>query len=206
MTKVTNYIGQLRIYSLVDLVLLLIAVQADTLQFIGAIMLHLGFLAYLESRHSHAYREKIPRWVAYVVAGIGLFFYRKIEGLLYLCFSFLYTKKNKRWGFVSPFFRGLQNLFLVAGITGYHTYLPYLVAGLFLLRNIIGDVRDAGKDTKEGMHTIPILMGMKKNHRFVHLFFTIGTSILWWSLSPLGVSWLLLAIVLEVGTYHLTPR
>jgi hypothetical protein len=107
MKRFKNYIGQLRLYSLADLVLLLIALQAGTPQFIGAIILHVAFLAYLESSHSHPYRAKVPRWISYALAIIGVVIYGRIEGLIYLFFGFLYTQKIKGLGFVSPLFRGL---------------------------------------------------------------------------------------------------
>ncbi|MES3006103.1 MAG: hypothetical protein V4664_04115 [Patescibacteria group bacterium] len=206
MKRFKNYLGQLRLYSLADLVLLLIALNADTAQFIGVLILHIAFLAYLENKHSHPYRAKVPRWVAYLLAIVGIFIFRKIEGLIYLLFAFLYTKKIKNLGFMSPLFRGLQNLFIIAAIIGYQSPIAYVASGLLLLRNLAGDFRDLEKDKTERMKTIPILIGMNRNIKHIHLIFTIFTSTVWWYLSPLSILWLLLIIVIQVCTYNLTPR
>jgi 4-hydroxybenzoate polyprenyltransferase len=183
-----------------------VAIGTSKYQFVGAVVLHVSFLAYLESRHSHSYRARVPSWVAYSLAIIGTFLYGKIEALPYLFFSFLYTKKNKKLGLVSPVFRGLQSLFLVAGIAGYANFITYLAAGLLFLRNLFGDFRDVEKDKAEGMRTLPILAGVNKNIKYIHLAATIGTSIVWWIISPLSVIWLFVVIIIEVSTYNLTPR
>ena len=206
MKKIKNYIGQLRIYSLADLALLLIAIQADTPQFIGAILLHIAFLAYLENKHHHPYRAKVPLWISYVLAIIGVVIYGRIEGFIYLFFGLLYTQKIKGLGFISPLLRGLQNLFIVAGIIGYYSPLTYIICGLLLLRNLSGDFRDIEKDKKDGMKTIPILIGLNKNIKYIHLIHTILTSIVWWYMSSLPIGWLLFVIITQVSTYHLTSR
>lgn len=168
--------------------------------------MHLAFLVYLESRHSHSYRAKVPRWISYVLAILGIIFYGKIEALAYLFFGFLYTQKIKQFGFASPLFRGLQNVFLVSGIIGYTSPLTYLVGFLFFLRNLAGDFRDAGKDKKEGVGTIPVLIGIDRNVKYLHLAFTMFTSCVWWYLSTLSIGWLALVILIEASTYNLTPR
>src|SRR3989344_3885227 len=204
--KILNYLGQLRLYSLADLALLLVATRATTYQFWGAILLHIAFLAYLESKHAHTYREKIPTSISYILAIVGLFFFRKIEGLLYLLAGYFYTKKTKNLGWISPFFRGLQNIFIVGAITGYASSFPYIVGLIFFIRNFIGDMRDTEKDRMEGTKTIPVLLGIKKNIKHVHLFATITTSIIWGFLSPISITWLAAVIVIEIATYNLTPR
>ncbi len=206
MKKVKSYIGQLRLYSLADLVLLLIAIQAEVPQFIGAITLHIAFLAYLESKHSHSYRAKVPLEVSYVLAFIGAVIYGRIEGFIYIIFSVLYTQKIHKLGFVSPVCRALQTLFIVAGIIGYYSPITYVAAGLLFLRNVAGDFRDTEKDKKEGMKTLPVLMGANRNVKYIHLILTIVTSTVWWYLSPLYVGWLFLVIVIQISTYNLTSR
>ncbi len=206
MKRFLNYIGQLRLYSLVDLILLLVVLRANTVEFIGVILLHVAFLTYLENTHSHKYRSKIPYWISYVLMALGLAVYGKIEGFIYLFFSFLYAQKVKKLGFVSPLFRGFQNFFIVAGVIGYQTPLPYIIGGLFFIRNLVGDFRDVEKDKKEGMKTVPVLLGVKRNIKYIHLIFIIFTSVVWWYLSLLSIGWLLLIIIIEILTYNLTPR
>ncbi len=206
MKKLKNYIGQLRLYSLADLILLLVALGTGKYQFIGAVVLHIAFLSYLENKHAHLYRAKISSWISYVLAVVGALFYRRIEGLFYLLFGFLYTKKNKKFGFLSPFYRGLQNLFIVGGIVGYSSGLIWIVGVLFVLRNLAGDFRDIEKDKIEETQTIPILLGFNKSIKYIHLILTIITSIVWWLISPISILWLLLVIAIQVSTYNLTPR
>lgn len=201
-----NYLGQLRLYSLVDLALLLVALNTGQLQFIGAIFLHVSFLAYLESRHSHAYRAKVPRWISYVLGIIGLVIFGKIEGIFYIVTSYLYTKKTKKLGWLSPFSRAFQNLFIVAGIVGYSSPLAYVVAIIFFVRNFVGDLRDVEKDRLEGVRTIPVILGAKKSIPYVHLLTTIFTSFIWWSLSPISIIWLILVVIVQICSYNLTPR
>jgi 1,4-dihydroxy-2-naphthoate octaprenyltransferase len=201
-----NYVGQLRLYSLADLVLLLVALRTGLPQLFGAVILHLAFLAYLESRHAHEYRAKVPRWIAYILAIFGLFLFGRVAGLLYLLTSYLYTKKTKNLGGFSPIFRALQNLFIVAGIIGYLSPLTYVVATIFFLRNLAGDFRDVEKDIKEGVKTLPIILGFKKSIKNIHLIATIITSVIWWSISTISIVWLVIVVFLELITYDLTPR
>ncbi len=206
MHKINNYIGILRIYSLVDLFLLLVAIKSNYYQFIGAILLHVGFLFYLEYKHDHSYRMKIPGLLWQIFIIFGLFFYNRVEGLLYVLVSFLYTKKTKKLGFLSPFMRGLQFFFIVGGITNFHSYLPYLAGILGFLRNLAGDFRDAGKDKKESMRTLPVIFGLNKNIKYVHLFALFLTTFVWWYVSGISIYWLMLIFLVEIGTYNLTPR
>jgi 4-hydroxybenzoate polyprenyltransferase len=201
-----NYIGQIRLYSLADLVLLLISIGSTQYELAGAVILHLGFLAYLESRHAHEYRAKVPVWVSYLLCIIGLIFFGKIEGLLYVFFSYLYTKKTKNTGFFSPSVRGLQNFFIIAGILGYHSSIPYIVGIVCFIRNLLGDFRDTEKDRREGMKTIPVILGVKSSIPHIHLVGMFLSSFVWWTFSSISVGWLILVLIIQIATYHLTPR
>lgn len=204
-----NYLGQLRLYSLVDLVLLLIAIQPSTADFIGVLLLHVAFLAYLESRHAHAYRLRIPRWLWLVIGLAGACCYQHWEVVPFAVFSYLYTLKTRRhFALFSPVARGLQHLFVVGGITGYAHAAPWIACAALALRNLAGDVRDAGKDSREArrMITIPILCGLKKDIRHIHLLAVCATSVLWWCIGEFSIVALGAALVVEGGTYYLTPR
>src|SRR3989339_908300 len=201
-----NYLGQIRLYSLTDLVLLLVVVGTGYHQLFGAVVLHLAFLAYLEHRHAHPYRAKVPVVVVCVLALTGLVYFGKIEGLFYLFFSYLYTRKTKERAFLSPVFRGLQYFFIVAGIIGYSSLIPYFVAIVITIRNLVGDLRDTEKDRKEGVRTIPVVLGVKRSIKHIHLVAMIITSVLWWLIAtnPVSYLWLLVVICIEVSTYYLT--
>ncbi len=116
MKTLLNYLGEIRLYSIADLILLLVAIRTPFYPLVGAVVLHLSFISYLESIHSHSYRPKVPVWVSYILGIIGLLLYGKIEGIFYLLTSYLYTQKTKKLGGLSPLFRAVQNLFIVAGI------------------------------------------------------------------------------------------
>ena len=207
MRTVLNYIGQLRVYSLVDLILLLIAVEATSGQFVGVLCLHVGFLSYLESTHAHNGRATVPKWVWIVLVLVGLSLYQKMETIPFLLASFFYTKKAyKKWGIWAPFFRGLQLFFLVAGICGYGIFLPWVAFVVSFVRNTIGDWRDVEKDKEQRMITLPILVGVKKDLKWGHLVAIILSSSIWWSFTGLSIHVLVGVILVQLVTYNLTPR
>lgn len=118
--KILNIIGQIRLYSIIDLILFSLALKVDNPTIAGIILLHLGFLFYLESIHKHSNRIKIPQliWIILIIAGI--FYFNNIAVIGFLVFSFLYSHKNKNYlGPYSPFFRGMQYYFLAAGVLGF---------------------------------------------------------------------------------------
>lgn len=202
-----NYLGQLRVYSLVDLFLLLYIIHASNLEKAGAIFLWIGFLLFLESQHKHSYRSKFPKlmWIAFDLVGLILF--RKVEGLAFVIASLFYAKKkDKYFSYLSPLFRGLQNFFLIAGIIGYHNYFIWVVFIVTIIRNVLGDFRDVEKDRAEKMQTVPVLIGIKRNVKYIHLGAVMVTSLVWWIYG--GLSWEILVGVwiIELVTYNLTPR
>lgn len=201
-----NYLGQVRLYSLVDLILLLIAVKAERFEFIGAILLHLGFLAYLEFNHGHVYRKRIDSFIWICFGLLGIFFYRHVDVVGYILFSYLYTKKKEK-GFaaLAPVFRGLQSVFLIGGIIG---YIGLLIPLFFLMaiRNFVGDIRDIEKDKKEGMRTLPIVFGMNPSWYYWHLIVTMMTSTIIWFYADISFLWLLLVYIIQVISYDWTPR
>jgi len=128
MKTVLNILGQLRIYTLVDLALLIYVAGGRGQIFWGVILLWIGFLAYLEAQHKHSYRVKIPQalWVIFLIVGLVLF--KRIEGIGFIIASYFYTRKDhENYGIFAPFFRGLQNLLLVGGIAGFDNVLTWLV-------------------------------------------------------------------------------
>ena len=204
---IINYLGQFRLYSFVDLLLLLAAAKANMEQFIGISLLWLGFLAFLEVKHDHSYRKRLPRYLWLLLAVLGIVLYRKIEAVLFIIASYFYTKKvEKYWGLLSPFFRGLQNFFLIGGIAGYTTPLVWLALGLVVIRNLLGDFRDIKKDSKENIKTIPVLLGLKRDIKYVHFIMLLITSAVWWSFTDLSVMYLIGAFIIQITTYNVTPR
>lgn len=202
-----NRLGQLRLYSFLDLLLLLQAAHASSRTQGGVICLWFGFLLYLEYRHQHNYRSGFPPILWVVLTFLGLWFYHRPEGFLFALFSVCYTAKDRgKWGLTAAVWRGLQSLVLVAGITGYQIALPWLAAGLIAFRNILGDVRDVESDRKERIETLPIQLGLRGHYPWVHLWGTWLTSTIWWLHAVLPAHWLITILVLEYGCYQLTPR
>lgn len=201
-----NRIGQIRIYSAVDLMGLLLAAHASSCQVGVSLCLWFGFLLYLESCHKHDYRQNFPKllWsVLWVVAIVAL---PTPEYVAFILFSWLYAKKTRRClGLWSPVFRGLQSLMIVAGIVGYTNTLPWLAFMLVAIRNVLGDVRDADKDRAEGMTTIPIVLGWGSVPN-IHLIGVLATSLVWFSLTHLSWAWLPAVWTVEIFTYNWTPR
>lgn len=202
-----NYLGQVRIYSLIDLVLFLIAFHANTNQFVAIIILWLGFLALLESRHSHQYRAKVPAFISVLLFIIGLILLPHPEAVAFILLSYLYTFKNKGWfAFISPVIRGAQNLVLIGYLAGFDTIYPYVAFVITVIRNTAGDLRDTIKDREDGMKTLPIVLGFKHDYKYVHLFALMGTSFYGWYLTGLPIWWLALVYIIQWLTYFLTPR
>lgn len=206
MKKINNIIGILRLYSLVDLILVLIVIKSSVCEIFGAVLLHIAFLAYLEYKHSHEYRIKVPFLWTPLFGISGLILYSHIEGFGYWLTSYLYTKKTKSLGWFSPIARGVQNFFIVAGIIGYNSYLTFFIPFLFFIRNLMGDFRDVEKDKKEGMKTIPVLLGFNKSIKGIHLIATLFTSTIWVYLGGISILWLIPIYLIEIKTYNWTPR
>jgi len=202
-----NYLGQFRLYSFTDLILLLIATQTGYLSFLGVLFLHLGFITFLETRHSHPYRKQMPKWLCIFLTIIGIILYGHLEVIPFLLVSYLYVKKTEKYfGYIAPILRGFQYFFLLGGLIGYHNPITWIALLVIFVRNFAGDLRDVAKDINEGIKTLPTLMGLKNNIKYIHLITMLTTSLIWWSFSSLSFWILLLVFVVEITTYNITPR
>lgn len=202
-----NLLWQIRIYSLIDLIVLLIAIKSNNFQLIGAVLLHLGFLLFLEDTHKHKYRTPFPKYLWVFLLLIGIVFYKSFFVMGFLICSFFYAKKNlPSLSPYSPIFRGLQNYFLVAGIIGFLSPLSFLAGSLLVLRNFAGDIRDITKDKKEKLKTLPIILGFNKDIKYIHLISLLITTLIWWNISSISIIWLIIIYLIQIGTYNLTPR
>jgi len=205
--RALNILGQIRLYSIIDLIFFSLALKADNPTIAGIILLHLGFIFYLEHTHKHSNREKLPQlvWITLTIAGI--YYFNNIAVLGFLIFSFLYSHKNENYlGPFSSFFRGAQYYFLVAGVLGFTNPLAFLSMGLLIARNFTGDLRDATKDKREKMKTLPIILGFKKDFKHLHLIAILITTLVWWSLTEISIIWLISSYILQILTYNLTAR
>ena len=207
MKTALNYLGQLRVYSLLDLTILLVASGANVTEFFGAILLHIAFLSYLETRHHHEYRKGVPKYFWLIPTIVGVIIYGHVwYALLYVICSYVYTLKDKSYfAAASPFMRGLQCFFIVAGISGF-TSFTWLVLGVLFARNLLGDVRDAAKDAAKGMKTLPVILGLRQNVKYMHLAATLGSTLIWWSYTIIAWYVILLVLLVQISVYELTPR
>ena len=208
MKKIMNLAGQIRIYSLVDLMLLLVAVNATSNQFVGSICLWIGFLLFLEAGHKHSYRKKFPKGSWIILWMIGLYFFHQPEALGFIVLSILYTQKNK-WNFalISPIVRGLQTIVLLWGITGHVGAFVMLAGILITIRNLLGDIRDSYKDSQENKKTLPVLLNYKPQAKYIHLCGCFLTSTAWWIYSSgLSFLWLIIIWVIQAVSERWTPR
>lgn len=204
-----NYIGQLRVYSLADLLFLLIVAGASPTSTLlwGAVGLWVGFLDYLESSHQHQNRARVPEWFAWVTWSISVVMFLRIEGLVFILLSIIYAKKKHgQWGLVAPFVRGLQTLMLIVPNTGYVAWLPWVAALAIGWRNKKGDERDVEEDRADGMQTWPVAMGQEHDEPFGHLLGLVATTWLWWLFSNFSAWVPIMLDVIEVSTYWWTPR
>ena len=202
-----SYLGLVRLYSFVDLVLLLMVTDAPTDRFIGALLLWFGFLALVEANHNHPYRVDVPHIVWVVLLCIGGLLYGWQPALLFIAFSALYTIKDQgNWGLLAPIARGLQIFMLIGGLVGYGAPLTLIAGILLAVRNVLGDARHVETDREAGMNTIPILLKQKRNLKKAHLFAVLVTSCVWWYLGSYSILYLFAAIAIEIGSYRLTRR
>lgn len=201
-----SYLGQFRLYSLVDLTFCLLATKAKAGEIVGSLLLWIGFLTLLEIRHNHHYRLKLSPLLPIALFAVGLVLYNRWEGLIFLGLSYAYTlKTNQKFGIFSPIIRGGQNLVLIGGLVGYSSILTWLALGLTIGRNILGDWRDADKDRAEKMETIPVFLGLH-SQPYVHLLAVMATTVIWWNYANLAPVYLIAAIFVEMTSYNLTTR
>jgi len=203
-----NYIGQLRIYSLLDMVVFAFALTRDTKSIVGMIMLWIGFLLLLEGMHKDKMRRPVSRflWIAFFVP--ALFLLPLGAAVLFMLFGFFYAakKRSRFFGLTSPLWRGLQNFSLA------FLFNPRIAVLAFVLmagRNLLGDFRDAGSDMKDGARTIPVRLGLKQNQRWAfygHMIAVVATTAIWFYFSQLSFNLFWPVAFLEIISYPLTPR
>ena len=202
-----NYLGQFRVYSLLDLIILLIAVQAAPQEFLGVIFLHLGFLVFLETRHSHPFRIKMPKGLWAFLTLFGIILYRHWEIIPFLLLSFFYVEKTQKYfGYIAPFLRAFQYFFLFGGIIGYHHQIILIIPLVIFIRNFAGDLRDITKDRNDGLKTLPVVLGLKNNIKYIHLIAMLSTTLIWWSFTSLPIHFLLVVFLVQIFSYNITPR
>lgn len=205
--RLLNYIGQLRPYSYADLLLLFCAVQASDRYIVGASALWFGFLIHLEWRHRDNGRALWPWFIWAILWAVGVVLLPTVQAILFIGLGVIYALKKRfpKIGRISFLYNGALKGALIIGVA-----LSWrLVIGVSLImafRNLMGDVRDAGKDFSEGVVTLPVALGLRQNVPWVYPLTLAATSVTWTILGRLPVYMLALAFLVECTTYKLTPR
>jgi len=205
MGRFKNYVGQFRLYSLAELVLIMHVVGADAAHLAGAVLLWSGSNAALESMHEDKGREKMPKAAAILLCVVGLYFFGVWQGLPFVVAGIVYAwKKQGWWGLVSPLVRGFQmfTLLLPFWPLGAAVFMGFVLA----IRNYFGDRRDVEEDRSEGIITWPVYMGQEKDEPFGHLIATFATTLMWWGFGHLSWWWAAGFVFFQTATYWLTPR
>lgn len=202
-----NRWSQLRAYSYVDLVLLLVAAGASGAGLLASSFLWFGFLIFLEWVHRDRGRLTWPAWTWLVLVGIGAVL-SGLAALPFVALAFLYTLKKRfaPLALVSPVINGAlkASLLVVADAAS----CGWLVAVLLLtgVRNLFGDIRDVEKDRLDGVRSAPIRCGMVSGSAWLYPL-ALGLTTLVWVVAG-GLPWWTVpaAWAVQRMTYPLTPR
>jgi hypothetical protein len=206
--KALNYVGQLRLYSYADLVLLLVAVGATAQDVAQCSLLWFGFLIHLE--WSHRDRGRLPwPWQAWAIPCIAGFAVQPSPRLVaFVIVAVIYSNK-KRISFIAlvgPLVNGAIKGALAFLVVQASWEAILAVTLLTAARNLAGDFRDIMKDRHEGVETIPVRLGIKHDIRWLYPTALIATSATWVWAGGLPAWSLVLAAAVQVATYRLTPR
>lgn len=203
-----NYLGQLRAYSYVDLLLLCLALHATPLQFVAASLLWFGFLIHLEWRHRDRGRAPWPAWAWVALWSAGLLLGFSLASGLFIVLSVAYSlKKRYPWvGQVSFLYNGLLKVCLVATMPGAGARVLLLVFVLTSLRNLAGDLRDIERDSAEDVQTLPVRLGLHNDIPWIYPAILAATSACWAAVGHLPIVFLMIAWLIQAVTYRLTPR
>lgn len=205
---IKNYLGQLRIYSYADLVLLLLALSAGGQALVQCSLLWFGFLVFLEYQHRDRGRARWP-WVAWAAPWAAAIVIDPSPLLaVFFALSFGYTQKKAlpRLACFSPVINGALKGALVCLVPGVTAGQVLAVTVVMATRNLAGDFRDVEKDRGENVATIPVRLGLAHDTRWLYPVALAATSTLWTVAG--GLPWwaLLTALIVQGGTYRWTPR
>ncbi|GGO99665.1 hypothetical protein [Wenjunlia tyrosinilytica] len=208
MQHALNYLGQLRIYSYVDLLLLFQALHAGLRDMVGLSLLWFGFLIHLEWQHRDMGRLRWPWpvWALLWIAGVVLVADPMCVPFLVLAAGYSLKKRIPFLAAVSPLINAGLKVALIEPLPGAHARQVLLVFVLMTIRNLLGDVRDAAKDAGEGVASIPVRLGYRRHTPLVYPLGLAVTSAVWVAMA--GLPWWVwcCALAVQALTYRLTPR
>jgi 1,4-dihydroxy-2-naphthoate octaprenyltransferase len=207
-TAIKVHLGQLRLYSYSDLVLLLLAVGAHGRELAQCSLLWFGFLVFLDCQHRDRGRVPWPDivWIGLWVVGLAIAPSLLVAPFLALAVLYTLKKRVRRLALISPLLNGSLKGALVCLVPGVALWQVVTVACLTGLRNVAGDYRDVLKDRADGVATSPIRLGARDDIRWLYPAALAATSVVWTVIGGLPWWYLLLALLVQVGTYRWTPR
>lgn len=203
-----NYLGQLRLYSYADLLLLLAALGASLEEVIGGSLLWFGFLVYLDWHQQDRGRLRWPAGVWIVLWVLALALLHNVASVVCIGLACLYAaKKSVSWiAALSPVVNGLLKASIAAAVGGVSAVVMLGVFAIAATRNLLGDLRDVEKDRSDGSDTIPIRLGAKSDVRWAYPLGLATSSLIWTVAGELPFWALATAWFVEAATYRLTPR
>ena len=203
-----NYLGQLRLYSYADLLLLLLALGASAAEIVQCSLLWFGFLIFLEWLHRDRGRLAWPwyAWAAPWAAAATLDPTAALAPFFAVAIAYSHKKRFSLLAAVSPLLNGAIKGTLVVVIAPDEFAAIALVTAVTALRNLAGDFRDVVKDRTENVATLPVRLGLAKDMPVLYPLSLLATSILWTAVGSLSVWYLAGAIAIQAATYRLTPR
>lgn len=206
--RFANYLTQLRPYSYVDLLLMLVGAGATSHQLLECSLLWFGFLVFLECMHRDDGRELWSWWVwagLWAIA-VGLAQTPWVAPFIMLCVAYAYKKYVPALAASSFIINGgvkATLLLLVPRVS--LTYGVVVLAGM-AIRNLMGDFRDVEKDRRDGARSIPVRVGLRRDIRWLYPACLALTTLLWVKLGGLPAWTIPIAFGVEGTTYFLTPR
>ena len=206
--NILNYIGQLRIYSLLDFIVFSTALTNNISTIIAMTSLWCSFVLYLEYIHKDHLRLPVSFLAPLTLFIIPFFFLPFWIPLLFGLFSFLYTKKkhSQFFGITAPLWRACINATLTIAFNPALTLITVLI---IFTRNFIADFRDAHYDKNNGTITLPVFLGYKKNAQwvfFAHPLSVMLSTLVWFHYSFINTSTLCLILFTQAIVYVITPR
>lgn len=200
-------LGIVRPYSLVDLLFFLSLLPMPARERLGLVLLWIGFLFWCEAIHNDR-EQGVHGWLVIACWLPGICFVPPLLALGFLALSVLYSLKIHSYlGILAPFVRGSQNFLIGAWYLGTTALISQLAFRLITCRNLVGDFRDLTKDGRRGLKTIPTVLNFQTAWpAWTHLGMVMLTTAVWWSLGQLGIGWLILAWLIQITSYHWTPR
>jgi len=123
-----------------------------------------------------------------------------------LAVSYSLKKRISYLGVISPLLNGALKASLVLTVTSVGLQRLTLIFIVMTIRNLLGDVRDAEKDAKEGVYSLPVVIGYRRATPFVYPAGLGMSSTLWTVIGGLPFWALAATWSIQALTYRLTPR